>query len=171
MQLCYTKNMKKIAKFEKISFNQFEKDCSHFSLDLHKAYEAITLPKRATKNSAGYDFISPFTVTIKPNETVLIPTGIRAYMEPDYVLVMAPRSSLGFKYQLNLCNTLGIIDSDYYQAKNEGHIMIKLVNRGDQTIEINALDKFVQGIFLSYGIVQDDEVSTQREGGLGSSGK
>ncbi len=160
--------MKKIAKFEKISLKQFENDCQAFKDDIESAYDGIILPKRATKFSAGYDFSTPFDIELKPNETIIIPTGIRSKIDEDYVLCIFPRSSLGFKYQLALCNTVGIIDSDYYNAKNQGHIMIKLVNNSDKVLFLKAKDRFAQGIFLNYGITIDDDSDTLRSGGIGS---
>lgn len=165
-----------IAKFYKISFEQFAKDyqklIGNTNLDeIKNIYEGIALPKRATKASAGYDFVSTFGFTLKPNETIKIPTGIRAKMESDYVLCIFPRSSLGFKYQMCLANTVGIIDADYYEADNEGHIIIALVNRGDKDLTINLYDRFVQGIFFAYFTVDEEEVLESRTGGFGSSGK
>ena len=82
-----------------------------------------------------------------------------------------PRSSIGFKYQVGLANTTGIIDSDYYNGDNEGHIMVKLVNHGDKVFSVNEGEKIVQGIFLQYGITVDDDANGERKGGLGSTGK
>lgn len=160
--------MKKIAKFEKVSLQQFKKDCIFDVLNVEEIYERINLPIRATKYSAGYDFVTPFEITLKPKEEIIVPTGIRAKIDGDYVLCIFPRSSLGFKYQMNLCNSVGIIDADYYNAKNEGHIMIKIVNNGDKILHINAFDRFVQGIFFNYGICVDDECDVERTGGIGS---
>lgn len=173
--------MNQIAIFKKVSYEQFASDVVPLSLDdmplshvdnicsLGVTYENIRLPIRATFGSAGYDFYSPFDITINPGETALIPTGIRCWInEGDWVLMIFPRSSLGFKYQLCLANTVGIIDSDYYYAKNEGHIMIKLVNRGDEAVKIKAGDRFVQGIFLPYGVTINDDVTAVRTGGFGS---
>ena len=121
--------MKRIAAFEKVSAERFLNDSVDICpvLELAKdAYEIIKLPKRATKGSAGYDFYAPFDFTLKPGETIKIPTGIRCKMEEGWVLKIYPRSGLGFKYRLQLNNTVGIIDSDYYYSDNEGHIMIKI---------------------------------------------
>ena len=119
--------MRKIAKFEKVSKEEFLKSCDDINV-----YENIKLPKRATKGSAGYDFYAPFDFTLNPGETIKIPTGIRASMDEDYVLMLFPRSSLGFKYRLQLNNTVGIIDSDYYYSDNEGHIFIKITNDSNE---------------------------------------
>lgn len=166
--------MKKIAKFEKVSYNQFESVYSKKNeKDVQNLYEGLRLPKRATTGSAGYDFFAPEDVEIKPGETVLIPTGIRVWMEPGWVLKLYPRSGLGFKFRLQLNNTVGIIDSDYYESDNEGHIFAKITNdtNEDKTIHLKKGEGFMQGIFVEYGITLDDEVSEKRNGGLGSTTK
>ena len=125
-------NMKQIAKFEKVSLSQYTSDMKKvFDLDdeiLKQYYDEIILPKRATLGSAGYDFKLPFEIKLQPNETIKVPTGIRVKMETNWVLLLVPRSSLGFKYRLQLDNTVGVIDSDYYNSDNEGHISLKLSN-------------------------------------------
>lgn len=172
--------MKKIAKFEKVSLEQFMKDwCDTFELDssdpetrreIEGIYGGIELPKRATKFSAGHDFVSPLTFTLKPNDTIKIPTGIRCGIDTDWVLMIYPRSGLGFKYGINLMNQTAVVDADYYYSNNEGHIFIKLVNRGDKIVTVKRDDKFTQGVFLPYGITEDDNVNDKRNGGLGSTG-
>lgn len=157
-----------IARFEKVSKTQFDQDQKVLLSCEESNYDEIVLPKRATKGSAGYDFYSPVDVTIKPGELVKIPSGIRCFIEDGYVLDIFPRSSLGFKYQMCLANTVGIIDSDYYDADNEGHIIVALVNRGNKDIVINKGDRFVQGIFLKYYLAEEEEVNQQRTGGFGS---
>lgn len=158
-----------IARFEKVSQNQFDEDVKNLLGFEGDFYENIALPFRATRGSAGYDFSSPIDIVIKPNEMVKIPTGIRCFIEDGYVLNIYPRSSLGFKYQLCLANTTGIIDADYYEAKNEGHIIIALVNRGDKEVVIKAQDRFAQGVFLKFYTALEEKVDTQRTGGFGSS--
>src|SRR3712207_3937697 len=123
--------MKKIAKFEKVTFEQFLKDWKDSfpgekEEKIKEIYDKIKLPKRATKSSAGYDFYLPLSLCLSPKESVKIPTGIRVWMEDNWVLHVYPRSGLGFKYRLQMNNTVGIIDSDYYHAKNEGHIFCKI---------------------------------------------
>ena len=171
--------MKRIAKFEKVSFEEFLKgfgsmdftftDC-YTEESVRKIYDAIKLPKRATKGSAGYDFFSPFTMTIAPNNTVKIPTGIRCKMQEDWVLKLYPRSGLGFKFRLQLNNTVGIIDSDYYYSDNEGHIFVKITNDTNENkyIRLEEGDGFIQGIFLEYGITEDDDAEGISNGGFGS---
>lgn len=174
--------MNKVAKFEKVSFNQFLSDFIDSFEDfdysiqnntelLKCAWNDIKLPKRGTVGSAGYDFVSPIDFKLNPGEEIKIPTGIRCKLDSDWVLTIHPRSSLGFKYQIGLANTTGIIDADYYNATNEGHIMVKLVNHGNKTFVANEGDKIVQGIFLPYGITIDDEASGERTGGFGSTGR
>ena len=163
-----------IAKFEKISFEQFFKDMmdTFDMLDntIEEVYKNIKLPKRATTGSAGYDFYSPIDFELKPGETIKIPTGIRCLMDENWVLQIYPRSGLGFKYRLQLDNTVGIIDSDYSNSDNEGHIFIKITNDSNEekTVTINAGEAFAQGIFLPYGITIDDDTDGIRNGGLGS---
>ena len=165
--------MKRIAKFEKVSKEQFAGDWKDsFGVD-ENIYDEIKLPRRATSGSAGYDFFSTVDVELKPGETVKIPTGIRAKIDDGWVLKIYPRSGLGFKYRLQLNNTVGIIDSDYYNSDNEGHIFIKVTNDSNEG-KVLTLEKgngFAQGIFLEYGITYDDDVSDVRNGGFGSTGK
>ena len=160
-----------IARFEKVSINQFKNDSKELlNIDVD-SLDNVTIPKRATKGSAGYDFVCPFDLTLRKGELLKVPTGIRAFIEDGYVLKIYPRSSLGFKYQICLANTVGIIDSDYYGAKNEGHIIVALVNRGEKDLKISKGDRIVQGIFEKYFTANEDEVNTVRVGGLGSSNK
>lgn len=184
---------RRIAKFEKVSYEQFLKDTmdTFQLLDIHEKYvkdmyDNIKLPKRATAGSAGYDFFSPVDFELKPGETIKIPTGIRCEMNNDWVLQIFPRSGLGFKYRCQLDNTVGIIDSDYFYSDNEGHIFIKItndtkVNYDDyiddirkmprQKIEIKRGEGFAQGIFLPYGLTVDDDCTGVRNGGFGSTDK
>ena len=112
--------------------------------------------------------MSPLEVTIPAGGTALIPTGIRAVMEPGWVLMLFPRSSLGFRHALRLSNTVGIIDSDYAFAKNEGHIMVKLRNPLSEPVTIGKGDRFCQGVFLPYGTAEEEEDFAVRVGGFGS---
>ena len=136
-------------------------------------YQQIKLPRRATAGSAGYDFFAPVSFRLSPGETVKIPTGIRVEMEPEWVLKCYPRSGLGFKYRLQLNNTVGIIDSDYFYSDNEGHMFAKITNdsKEEKTVEIAAGEGFMQGIFVEYGITVDDQVTAVRNGGFGSTSK
>ena len=141
----------------KVSEAQFNRD----------GYENIILPRRATAGSAGYDFIAPYDFVLESGEEIVIDTGIRAKIAEGWVLVILPRSGSGFKYGVRLANTAGVIDSDYFNADNEGHIKIKLVG-GNKTYTVKAGDAFAQGLFLPYGITEDDECTEERHGGFGS---
>ena len=148
-----------------------------FGLDeeanIEEIYENIKLPRRATAGSAGYDFFAPVRLILAPGETIKIPTGIRVEMEPEWVLKCYPRSGLGFKYRLQLNNTVGIIDSDYFYSDNEGHMFSKITNdtNEEKTIDIAQGEGFMQGIFVEYGITLDDDVTDVRNGGFGSTTK
>lgn len=170
--------MKRIAKFEKVSIEQFREGWTDAfgevdETELREIYEGVRLPKRATAGSAGYDFFAPARISLAPGETVKIPTGIRVWMEPEWVLKCYPRSGLGFKFRLQLNNTVGIIDSDYYYSDNEGHIFAKITNDSNEgkALEVKAGDGFMQGIFVEYGITLDDDVTEVRNGGFGSTTK
>lgn len=167
--------MKRIARFHKVSPEQFAEGWRDTFGDvdgeeIRRIYDGIRLPRRATAGSAGYDFFSPADFTIQPGEIVKIPTGIRVEMEQDWVLKCYPRSGLGFKYRLQLNNTVGIIDSDYFYSDNEGHIFVKLTNdtKEGKTLELPAGTGFMQGIFVEYGITVDDDATAVRNGGFGS---
>ena len=178
--------MNRVAKFEKVSYYQFKNDWLDtfgYKYDgwdegyiedlLQSLYYSIKLPKRATKGSAGYDFICPVALTIAPNDVVKIPTGICCKMDEGWVLQCYPRSGHGFKYGIHLANTVGIVDSDYYYSSNEGHIFIKLVNDSElaKTIELKEDEAFCQGILMPFGITVDDDTEGIRNGGFGSTSK
>ena len=168
----------KVARFYKVSLAQFNKDYKEIfpsemkygltDMEITAVYNSIKMPNRATKFSAGYDIFSPIDFILKPNETMKLLTGLRCQMNEDIVLMIYPRSSLGFKYRMMLENTVGVIDSDYFNSDNEGHIFIKFTNHGDKTIEIKKGMAFAQGIFTKYYLTIDDTVSAIRNGGLGS---
>jgi len=174
--------MKRIAQFEKVSLEQFQSAWldTFYSNEANQSevlvriikeiYDMIQLPKRATKGSAGYDFYSPLSFTLQPGEGIKIPSGIRVRIDEGWVLKCYPRSGLGFKYRLQMNNTVGIIDSDYYESDNEGHIFSKITNDSKEgksvTVEVGM--GFMQGIFVEYGITVDDEAETARNGGFGS---
>lgn len=163
------------AKFYKVSYEQFEEGFLDYNANaskeiIHNIYNELKLPKRATKGSAGYDFYTPIDVYLKPGETLKIPTGIRCEMNERWVLMIYPRSGLGFKYRLQLNNTVGVIDSDYFYSDNEGHISIKITNDSNEgkIVDVKKGQGIAQGIFMQYGIVEDDDVSELRNGGFGS---
>lgn len=188
----------RIAKFEKVSFEQYLKDFMD-TYDYHilvgagllpyrmygrydstaiesiirKIYDSIELPTRATVGSAGHDFHMPFKITIPIEEAVKIPTGIRCNIDNGWVLNLYPRSSHGFKYGVHLANSVGVVDSDYYNSDNEGHIFVKLLNDSAiaRPVTIAAGEAFCQGIFLPFGITYDDNTTGIRNGGFGSTSK
>ena len=163
-----------MTRFYKVSKNEYIKDYTNYygkisNEYVEKMYDDIILPCRATKFSAGYDFYAPFSFSLEPNNEILIPTGIRVQMNNNQVLLVFPRSSLGFKYKLRLNNTIGVIDSDYFYSDNEGHIFVKITNENaSKTLSINKGDAFCQAIFMKYDLTDDDNVETTRNGGIGS---
>lgn len=170
--------MQRVAQFFKVSPENFmqamKEDFPQYTeADIRDIYESLELPKRATKGSAGYDFFAPFAFSLPPGTTIKIPTGIRVKMQEDWVLQLFPRSGLGFKFRLQLNNTVGIIDSDYFDSDNEGHIFAKITNDSNEgkVLEVPAGSGFMQGIFIPYGITVDDETDGIRNGGLGSTTK
>ena len=168
--------MKRIAKFEKVSREQFVlgwMEAFNTGIGMYDAYDEVILPKRATTGSAGYDFYSLVDVELKPGESVTMATGVRVKIDEGWVLKIYPRSGLGFKYRLQLNNTVGIIDSDYYYSDNEGHIFIKITNdsKDGKTLIIHQGDAFAQGVFIEYGITVDDDVTEVRNGGFGSTSR
>lgn len=171
--------MQKIASFEKVSYEQFKEDLEKCIPNVYKdedaikeVYNSIELPTRATSGSAGYDFKIPFFLLMGKCQDYLIPTGIRCNIDEGWVLKIYPKSGLGTKYGFELINTVGIIDSDYYNSDNEGHILAKIKHtQGSNFLELQRGKGFVQGVFVPYGITKDDEVDKVRNGGFGSTDK
>lgn len=181
----------RVAKFEKVSFDQYFKDYVNTFVDvknnflyadewledtekyIKNIYDEIELPKRATVGSAGYDFFAPYNIEIKPYSYVTIPTGIRCRIDDEIFLALFPRSGQGFKTGVRLSNSTGIIDNDYYFSDNEGHIFVKLVNDSvlSKTLEIKQGEAFCQGIFIPFGVTYDDNATDIRNGGFGSTSK
>ena len=180
-------NIQRVGEFEKVSFKQFfdamkdefyEKMCAAignrseegFSDFVRDIYDKIQLPTRATSGSAGYDFKAPFGFSLLPGQTIKIPTGIRVKIDEGWWLGCLPRSGLGFKYRLQLNNTMGVIDSDYYDSDNEGHIFAKVTNDSNEGKEltVEAGSGFMQAIFIPYGITYTDNAEGVRNGGMGS---
>lgn len=159
--------MWKISQFMKVSQSRFEAD---WLFACPCPYDELRLPRRATKGSAGYDFFSPVDFTLSPGEFIRIPTGVRVQIDAGWVLMLYPRSGQGFKYRLQLYNSVGIIDSDYFDADNEGHIQIKIVNANEEgkTLVVRKGEAFAQGVFLPFGITMDDDAEEIRTGGFGS---
>lgn len=174
--------MNKVAKFEKVSYEQFKKDwiatfnepndeILRIDESVSAAYNILSLPLRATKNSAGYDFVSPLSFCLEPGEDITIPTGVRCKIKDDWALFLFPKSGLGFKYYTRFANTVGIVDADYYFSDNEGHIFVKLRNEGSSPFSVGAGQKIMQGVFLPYGVTEDDDTDAIRNGGFGSTGR
>ncbi len=176
--------MNRMAEFSKVSFQQFKNDwintfpelmngLSNDDIDEHirDIYDNIKLPKRATAQSAGYDFFSPMSFVLEHNDSIKIPTGIRCEMYDGWTMLLFIRSSLGFKHGLSMPTSVSVIDSDYFDADNEGHIMVKLQNNGTKSVRVNKGDGFVQGVFVPFGITLDDNTTTERTGGIGSTSK
>lgn len=171
--------------FEKVSFKQFKKDYYKYLMEdgnetdilfdevLRELYDSIKLPKRGTKKSAGYDFASTVEFVLQPNEKIIVPTGIKASMLDNELLSLHVRSSVGLKYNVQLPNVTGIIDSDYYNNEgNEGHIMLAFINYGNKPWGVGIGDRVAQGIFSQYLIVDDDEpINESRKNGIGSTGR
>lgn len=190
---------KDVVRFEKVSFEQYSKDMHNFyprtdefmQYDeefLWRMWNAIKLPSRATTGSAGYDFFAPFEFELYPGEQIVIPTGIRAvFLRDGWELTCFPRSS-SVKSHLQMINTIGLMDSDYFLSDNEGHIMIFLaiphmpevaqhhskfgviLDRPPKKFEITAGNAFVQGKIGIYGLKyrDEDDYKIDRNGGFGS---
>lgn len=154
-------------KFAKISKSQWILDGGS-----DDSYNCIILPKRGTAHSAGYDFYNPNDIVIPSHGSAVIKTGIKCYLDDDKYLALHVRSSMGIKKNLMLKNITGIIDSDYVDNEsNEGHILIGLYNYGDEDVLLKARDRIAQGIINTYTITDDDNTTTVRTGGVGSTGK
>ncbi len=158
-----------MRKFEKISFKQWKKDIN----TSREEYDSLELPKRQTKYSAGYDFKSPVDCVIHPGEVVKIPTGIKIRMNEDEMMMLVVRSSTGFKYNVRMTNQVGIFESDFYNNEtNEGHAMVSLQNEGKEDFVIHKGDRIVQGIFVKFLTVdEEEEITTVRKGSIGSTNK
>ena len=155
-----------MRKFEKISFEQFAKDIKNDK----KLYDEYKKPIRKTKLSAGYDFMAIEDIAINPGEIVKIPTGIKAVFPEDETLLLFVRGSVGYHWNVRMCNQVAIIDSDFYNnVGNEGHMWFALQNEGDKTFIIKKGESFGQGIFIKYFVVDDEEdIENVRIGGFGS---
>ena len=166
----------KIAKFEKISYNEFKNSMQKLYPSLRenaiqRTYDEIILPTRATSGSAGYDIKTPVPFRLAGGQEITIPTGLRCQMADGWVMLIAPRSGLGFKYYTRLANVIGIIDSDYAYADNEGHIMIKMRcdhNDPDKVLLCHEGQAIAQALFVPFGITTDDCADGIRKGGFGS---
>lgn len=186
---CVRKYLSSSTYFDKVSESQFERDLANnipiswdvngynvTNIDIEKFYNNIKIPDRATIGSAGYDFFAPFDFTLYKDQSIVIPTGIRwVSKDPIFFLSLYPRSGFGFKFGLSLANTVGIIDSDYHESANEGHIMVKLSNDGihSKDISFKTGDAFCQGIILPFMVTGNENFNAKkkRNGGFGSTDK
>ena len=162
-----------MSRFELVSYEQWKKDCGLGGLSdgvLKKMYELIQLPHQATAASAGCDFFMPFSLNLTAGDKFRIATGIRWVCDDDRdkVLLIVPRSGLGFKYGIKLSNTVGVIDADYCDSDNEGHIIISLENPSDQDVMLETGKPFAQGIVVKYEVPEGAESGAARNGGFGS---
>lgn len=157
-----------MRNFEFISEEQMKKDCDWVDKNEHQ----WKLPKRATKGSAGYDCYAPYSFILAPNESIKVPTMLRVHMNDGDVLLAFPRSGLGFKYFCRLANTIGVIDSDYCESDNEGHIWVKIRNEGEEHMVVKEGEAMCQFIFVPFLLTDDDNFDNgaQRNGGFGSTG-
>lgn len=138
------------------------------------ADKGIDLPTRKTGCSAGYDFAAAEDVLLEPGRVTLVPTGLKAYMQPDEYLGIHVRSGFSIRNRVSCVNDEGIIDADYYgNEDNEGHIFVALVNLGDNSVQIKKGTRIAQGIFYRYLTVDGDAagIGTVRSGGMGSTGE
>ncbi len=165
-----------MSRFKKVAFERWKADCCIGGLsdpELREWYEEIQLPAQATAASAGCDFFMPFNLSFEPGSTFRIATGIRWVTSKDAddrgkVLLIVPRSGLGFKYGIRLSNTVGVIDADYCDSDNEGHIIISLENPSGETVRLEQGRPFAQGIVVKYEIPEGAESAAGRNGGFGS---
>ena len=157
-------------RFEKVSLHEFARWFPNDTQeDIVKAYDNIKLPQRATPGSAGYDFFVPVDYVLRPGVDHMIPTGVKVVLDPGYFLMCVPRSSYGVKYNLRLLNTVGVVDEDFVNGDTEGHIFFPLT--ADRQIDMCAGDRFMQGIIMKYGVVENDTpIKNERIGGCGSTG-
>lgn len=166
----------RVAEFKKVSLEQFKKDMvdtfghKYFDEEIEEFYNHIKLPVRATAGSAGHDISTPINIELDPGEKMLIPTGIRCKISPRYVMLIFPRSSMGIKKGLFISNTIPVVDEDYYNADNEGHIFLSVKNTSDKTLNIDAFNNIAQALFIPYGIADLNNVTAKRKGGVGSTG-
>ena len=166
-----------MSRFEKVSFEQWKADCGVKGIpdeELKEWYNAIPMPHQATAGSAGMDFFMPFNLDFESGSRMKIATGMRWITddnERDRVLLIVPRSGLGFKYGLRLPNTIGVIDSDYCEAENEVHILVCFENPSDVNVKLEAGKPFVQGIIVRYEVPEGAASDEARTGGFGSTSK
>lgn len=134
--------------------------------------KGINLPVRKTKFSAGYDVEAAENITIPAykfgTKPTLIPTGLKAYCGEDEYYILVNRSS-GPKKGFVMANSIGIIDSDYYNNEsNEGHFYFQYFNFSDKDLEVKKGDIIGQVIFQKFLTIDNDQAEGTRQGGFGS---
>lgn len=152
-----------VALWKKVSEGRFKKDGG-------SDYQSIALPQRATEGSAGYDLFAADEYIFAPFEQKAVASGVRCQMKKNFVLFVLPKSGLGVKYNLRLANTVGVVDSDYYGADNEGHLIVHLIN-GEKPLTIKKGQAYAQAIFLKFYKAKEQKPKGKRLGGFGSTGK
>lgn len=167
--------------FEKVKFEAFERDMMQYrpmnflGSQATEAYDNISLPERKTKYSCGYDVKTPITITIRPHDSIVIPTGVKAVFAPEemetWCLKLYARSSVGIKDKVIITNSVGLIDSDFQFSDNDGDMLIALTNMSDEVRTYKAGDRVCQAVFEIYGITSDDKAIGERTGGVGSTGR
>ena len=171
-----------VAFFEKISKKAYDAYLENHKDDVvnghphaYVAYDDVKMPVRKTVGSSGHDIYLTESICLAPGETIIVPTFLKCRMDMQFTMLAIPKSGLGFKYQMMLSNTVGLIDADYYNCEsdddsNEGHIMIKLVNAGGREINLEAGSAFCQALFVPYGVADQSVDFKTRSGGFGSTG-
>ena len=170
----YLKGDEGVLRFEKITREQWDDDLNEMGTPfLSDTYADIKLPVRATRNSSGHDFFASYEFGQMLGKCIKIPTGIRIVTDRRVWLLVIPRSGFGTKFRMQLDNTVGDIDGDYWESDNEGHIFAKVRNDGREGKEIvvKAGESFAQGVILPYELTDNDAVTAQRNGGHGSTDK
>lgn len=167
--------------FERVKFEAFKNDMAMYrpinfmAGEVEKAYGGIKIPVRKTKYSAGYDICIPIDISIPPGQRRVIPTGIKVVFEEDEMstwhLQMYVRSSVGIKDGIVLTNGTGVIDPDYFRGKNDGDMMLALLNTSDKLVQYKAGDRICQAVFVIHGLTSDDNASGERTSGVGSTGR
>ena len=171
--------------FEKVSLEEFTKAVKKYvdvysDEEIKKMHEQLPYPCRSTIHAGGYDFFAPYDFTLKPGETIVVPTGFRVHMNDDEIFNLFIRSGTGFKYNVRLSNQVGVVDADYYgNSNNEGHMFASFTNHGTKDWVNKSVGlvreekaKMVQGIFMPFYLTKDDEcLNITRNGGFGSTNR
>jgi len=156
--------------FFKVSLGEYASSRGKEKIEVGDEWRNIELPTRSTQFAAGYDFHTPISLEFPRDNGIVVSLGVCASIPSDEVLLIMPRSGLGFKYGMRLANTVGVIDSDYFNADNEGHIKVKIVC--DKPCSLKAGDRICQGIIVKYSTFEGEtSVETKRVGGFGSTDK